>query len=286
MLRIFLLLGLLTLNIISQAENQDILINAPKEVVAGNDFLMIVSIPANYLEGISRIEFEFPNGFEAKVTNSSNADFNFSDQVALFQWLTFPTNEEVEISLTVSVAPTIEGYFVIKGLGSYLRHDEPVRVELFPQIIAIQPSDVSEMEMIQQNELTKITFEEFHSEGVACIRQVPYLEDSVVVVNLLVSKGDFSKYGKIQERIPVGYDVVNLKSQNAIFVYNAKHRLVKYMWMNMPVKAKFVVSYKLVPTKDINEDEPFLIYGEFFYADNNKTTTVNIQERGIELSGN
>lgn len=267
------------------ASQAEILINTPKEVIAGNDFLVVVNIPANYLEGISRIEFQFPNGFEAKVKKASNADFKFENQNGLFQWLTFPKNEEVEISMLVSVAPTIEGYFVIKASGSYLKHDEPVRIDLFPQIITIKPGNMSEMDIIQQNELTKYTYEEFNSEGVACIRQVPYIKDSEVIVNLLVSKGDINKYGKIQEQIPVGYDVVNVKSQNAIFVYNKGQRIVKYMWMNMPTKAKFIVTYKLVPTEIIPEDEPFLIFGEFFYAENNKTLTVDIQERGIELSG-
>jgi hypothetical protein len=287
MLRILMLaLSIVLISQLSVAKDSEILINTPKEVIAGNDFLMIISIPTNYLEGISRIEFEFPNGFEAKVTNTNNADFKFSNQKALFQWLSFPKNKEVEISLTVSTAPTIEGYFVIRGVGSYLKHDEPVRVELFPQIITVKASDVSELALIQQKELTKISFDEFQSEGVACVRQVPYLEDSAIVVNLLVSKGDFNKYGKIQEKIPVGYEVVNVKSHNAIFVYSQKQRLVKYMWMNMPEKPKFVVSYKLVPTSEVSEDDPFLIYGEFYYADNNKTTSVNIQERGIDLSGN
>lgn len=267
------------------AIQSEILINTPKEVIAGNDFLMVINIPANYLEGIARIEFQLPNGFEAKAKKSANADFKFQDQKALFQWLTFPSNEEVEISMVVSVKSTIEGYFVIKASGSYLKQKEPIRIELFPQIITIKSSNVSEMDIIQQQELTKFTYEEFKSEGVACIRQVPFDKDGEIIVNLLVSKGDFNKYGKIQEQIPVGYNVVNIKSQNAIFVYNERQRTVKYMWMNMPVKAKFIVSYKLVPTEVIPEDVPFIIYGEFFYAENNKTLTVAIQERGIELSG-
>ena len=189
----------------------------------------------------------------------------------------------MELSINVTAAPAIQGYFVIKGDASYLTGNEPEHFEIIPQIIAVKPGDMTENDIKEQLELTKVTYEEFKSEGVACIRQVPYLENGEIIVNILVSKGEFSKYGKIQENIPPGYNVENVKSHNAIFVYNAKQHVVKFMWMNMPASPKFVVTYKLIPTDQVSKDDPFLIYGTFYYADNNRTLSVDIQERGIEL---
>jgi len=91
-------------------------------------------------------------------------------------------------------------------------------------------------------------------------------------------------YGKIQENIPPGYEAVNVKSQNAIFVYNKRQNIVKYLWMNMPEKPQYIVSYKLIRTAKVDESNPFLIFGTFSYAINNQTLTIDIQERGIDLS--
>lgn len=266
-------------------QDDGILINIPEQVKAGNEFLMVVNIPKNYMFGVSRLRLQFPNGFLVSAKKTENADFKFEDQKASFQWLSFPVDQEVEITMSVAIAPTIEGYFVIRGVANWLNNKEPIKADLYPQIITVLPGDKSEAEILTSIEKTKYTYEEFNSVGVACIRQVPYESEGQIIVNLLVSKGDFNKYGKIQENVPSGYKVENLKSQNAIFVFNEKQHVVKYMWMSMPEKPKFVVSYKLIPTDLVDKASPFLIYGTFYYADNNKTLTTDIQERGIDLSG-
>lgn len=263
------------------AQGDEVIINTPQKTKAGNEFLIVISVPANKYQGVVRLNFELPNGFSANSKKKANADFEFSNQVASFKWLKFPQNQVVELSMTVTTQPTIEGYFVIRPKVSYLKNNEPVRNDLFPQIITVEPGEFSETDWQEHIDETKVTFEEFKSEGIACIRQVPYLEQGEVVVNLLVSKGELNKYGKIQEKIPEGYKVENIRSKNAIFVFNQSQNIVKYMWMSMPEQPKFVVSYKLTPIKDIDDDQPFIIYGSFYYAQNNKTERVDIQERGI-----
>ncbi|HAN00012.1 MAG TPA: hypothetical protein DCQ26_15535 [Marinilabiliales bacterium] len=280
---VFTIISLLFLNI-AHSQDEGIIINIPEKVKAGNEFLLIVSFPKNHMTGVSRLRLQLPNGFTAMAKKTENADFKFEDQKASFQWLSFPTDQVVEVSMGVSVVSTIEGYFVLRGVANWIQNNEPVKTDLYPQIITVLPGDKSEEELNNSFEKTKFSFEEFNSEGVACIRQVPYENNGEVIVNLLVSKGDLNKYGKIQETIPPGYRVENIKSQNAIFVFNDKQHVVKYMWMSMPEKPKFVVSYKLIPTENVDKLSPFLIYGTFYYADNNKTLTTDIQERGIELT--
>jgi hypothetical protein len=188
--------------------------------------------------------------------------------------------------MSVMVAPTIEGYFVIKGIANWIKSTEPLRSNIYPQVITVLPGETTQEDLLELKKETKFTYDEFTSEGVACIRQVPYEKDGEIIVNVMVNKGDFNKYGKIQEKIPIGYRVENVKSHNAIFIFNERQNIIKYMWMNMPMQSKFVVTYKLIPTMEIDDSNPFIIYGTFYYADNNKTKTVNIQERGIELNGN
>ncbi len=285
MIKRFLLLSgiIIQFGLQLEAQDNDILIIAPKEVKAGNEFLLSVSLPENKMEGVARLQLELPNGFTAVAKSTVNADFKFENQKATFQWLSYPVGQVVEVKMSVTVAPNMEGYFVIKGVANWIKSTEPFRSNIYPQVITVTPGETTEAELEQRKEETKITYDEFKSEGVACIRQVPYEKDGEIIVNVMVSKGDLDKYGKIQEKIPVGYRAENIKSQNAIFIYNERQQLVKFMWMNMPAVSKFVVTYKLIPEPDLDESNPFLIYGTFFYAENNMTQTVDIQERGIDL---
>lgn len=277
-----LLLGIFAASAVN-AQDEGILINMPKQVQAGNEFLLIVNIPENYMEGVARLQIDFPNGFTPVAKETMNADFRFKNQSARFQWLSYPENKIVEVRMSVSVAPTLEGYFVLKGVANWINSTAPQRGEIYPQVITVNAGVTTEDMLMARKEETKIDYKEFKSEGVACIRQVPYEKDGDVYVNVMVSKGDLNKYGKIQEKIPVGFKVENVKSHNAIFIYNERQQIVKYMWMNMPSSAKFVVTYKLTPTQEWDDSNPFLIYGTFYYAENNMTKTVDIQERGIEL---
>ncbi len=288
MIRYLLLLFGLMLLIVKPliSQEKDILIVAPKQVKAGNEFLLIISLPANHMQGVARLQIELPNGFTAISKKTVNADFKFENQKATYQWLSYPVNQVVEVSMSVFVNPTIEGYFVIKGIANWIKSTEPLRSNIYPKVITVLPGETTQEDLLERKEKTKFTYDEFTSEGVACIRQVPYEENGVIIVKVMVNKGDFNKYGKIQEKIPPGYRVENIKSHNAIFIFNDRQNIVKYMWMNMPMSSKFIVSYKLIPTKEIDESNPFIIYGTFYYADNNKTKTVNIQERGIELEDN
>lgn len=267
------------------AQEDGILIIAPTEVRAGNEFLLIISLPENHMQGVARLQIELPNGFTAVAKKTMNADFKFQNQKATFQWLSYPKNQVVEVKMSVTVATQLEGYFVLKGVANWINSTEPLRSNIYPQVITVLTSETTEEDLLNRQENTKITYDEFTSEGVACIRQVPYEKDGEVFVNVMVSKGDLSKYGKIQEKIPPGFRVENVKSHNAIFVFSERQNLVKYMWMNMPSTPKFIVSYKLIPLEGRDDSIPFLIYGTFYYAESNMTQTIDIQERGIELEG-
>lgn len=266
---------LLLLNLVLFA--QEIKIDAPQEVTAGNSFFVTINLSENCLNGIARYSLSLPNGFQAEARSTANADFKFEDQKAVFQWLNFPQNKSVELSLQVSTTVSAQGTFALKSFASYLQEDEPKRLVGAPHILTVQASDQAAGQELNLHELK--------NNGISCIRQVPYYnEEGQIQVNLLINKGNFKEYGKIQEKIPVGFRVVNLMSQNAIFIYNEKLRTVKYMWMTLPTKEQFMVSYVLIPDEDYREDTPFLIYGSFQYAENKETRQVDIQERGIEIS--
>ena len=64
---IFLLLNIMISALVCSAQDDEIIINSPKEVKAGNEFFITISIPKNYFDGVARIQFEMPNGMQARA---------------------------------------------------------------------------------------------------------------------------------------------------------------------------------------------------------------------------
>ena len=255
----------------------------PKDVKAGTEFFIEITIDKGAIESLGRFEMALPNGFAATPKKTANGEFRFIDQKVIFQWIKLPFEEELVISFNIQVAPNMDGFYVLRGQFFYIDNNERMAVEMYPHIINIGTTSGGNKEMVminaKENEL-----ENLKQRGVSCIRQKPYLnEQNEVIVNLLVNKGNLTKFGKIQEEIPYGYTAVSIKSKNSIFVFSQANRQVKFMWMNMPVEPQFVVSYKLVPIEGI-PDAAFIITGKFYYTETNVTKTIETVERGIDLS--
>lgn len=274
--------GAFAINVFSQ-NTIDIAYIIPEKVDAGSEFSVNVNIKKGKLSGIARFQMDFPNGFEVLEKKSANGEFRFKDQSLIIQWLKLPVEEEIELSFSVKINPSMEGFFVLKGGFHYIEGNDKKLKELYPHIITINPIDNQNgIDVINSGD-NLYDISSIVKESISCIRQKPVMgANNEIEVNLLITKGNLTKFGKIQEQIPVGYKAVNIASQNAIFVFNQKSRIVKYMWMNLPTESQFKVSYKLIPVEDI-PDEPFIITGIFMYAENNTTKEVNVVERNIQF---
>lgn len=265
-------------------QDVDIAYIIPEKVDAGSEIPVNVNIKKGNLGGIARFQLEFPNGFEVIEKKSANGEFRFNNQRLIIQWLKLPVSEEIELSFTIKINSTLEGFFVIKGAFHYIEGNTKKKKEIYPHILTVNPLDVSSENMVAANnegeyfDISKVVKDE-----ISCVRQKPTLdENNEILVNLLITKSDLNKFGKIEEQIPVGYKAVNVASKGAIFVFNQKNRIVKFMWMNLPMDAQFKVSYKLIPVVD-NPKEAFIITGKFLYAENNTTKEVEVVERNIQF---
>jgi hypothetical protein len=173
----------------------------------------------------------------------------------------------------------MEGYQVLRGEVSIGTSEGSYRAEARPHIVTVEKTG-----NIATGEEMKIEYSYIKEKGVTVIRQKPFLDDeNNAEVNILVSKGSLSGFGKIEETIPPGYIAESVVSNSAIFVFNKANRKVKYLWMNMPAVNQFVISYKLIPEQGKLEDVPFIITGEFMYAEGSTSKTKEIIERNIEL---
>ncbi len=263
------------------ADEVEVNTTIPKEIGAGNRFNINVFINKKDLKSFARLQLDIPHGFKATEKVSSNGDFKYeNDQVTIF-WIELPDEEYFSVTIQIDVAPNMQGYYVVSGKFSFVEDKINKSLEIYPHVITVKPKG-SESEgfniLTPQNQSDSIDIQ-----TISCIRQEPYLSnENVVIINILVTKADLNKFGKIEEHIPPGFTPESIKSRNAIFVYNSKARIIKFMWMNLPEEPQFLVSYKLIPENEIPE-RVLTITGTFSYAENKASKTVDIEEKNIDL---
>ncbi len=287
MLKSNLILGIISVLMLFGlvGESVSVSLNMPDSAQSDSEFLVEVTIRKGDVEGFARFQQKLPNGFKAVARQTANGEFSFVDQKVKIQWMKVPFDKELVVSYAIQVDPaTPSGNYTFDGSFSYIQ-DNSVQVATAGSKTLQVIADETSMNLAnQQNMVIQKGDVQVNLKTVDCIRQKPYLnENNEVIVNLLVNKGELNGFGKVQEQIPVGYRAESIKSKNSIFTY--KNHIVKFLWMNMPNGSgddNFVVSYKLIPEGEI-PDEEFQIVGTFSYAESDRTKTINIAERSVDL---
>lgn len=287
MLKSNLILGIISILMLFGlvGESVSVSLNMPDSAQSDSEFLVEVTIRKGDVEGFARFQQKLPNGFKAVARQTANGEFSFVDQKVKIQWMKVPLDKELVVSYAIQVDPaTPSGNYTFDGSFSYIQ-DNSVQVASAASRTLQVIADESSLNLAnQQNMVIQKGDVQVNLKTVDCIRQKPYLnENNEVIVNLLVNKGELNGFGKVQEQIPVGYRAESIKSKNSIFTY--KNHIVKFLWMNMPNGSgddNFVVSYKLIPEGEI-PDEEFQIVGTFSYAESDRTKTINIAERSVDL---
>lgn len=273
------LISLLSLFAFFQSE-VSLEINAPESANAGDEFLVEVTINKGDIEGFARFQQDLPVGFTAIPKQTANGKFEFENQKIKIQWMRVPFEQQVTISYAIQVAPTVSGDFNLAGKFSYILNNGVQTATLPPASINIVADETAAG--TAASAATTYSYQSVSLKNIDCIRQKPYLnENNEVIVNLLINKGSLRQFGKIQEQIPRGYVAKSIRSKNSIFTF--KNSIIKFLWMEMPPEDQFIVSYKLVPEGEI-PDQAFIISGTFSYAENERTQTINIAERNVDMS--
>lgn len=253
----------------------------PDKANSGSQFTVEISIDKGELDRFARLTLEVPNGFTAKASETSGGQFTFDDQKAIIHWYSLPYDEVLKVTLVFNIAPPISGDLTITGTFRYIDNNQIQEKPIPPHKIKVtQVEGVTDLLASQRYKYKEITLK-----PIDCIRQKPYMnEENEIVVNLLVSKSTLSSFGKIEEQLPRGFRAVALKTKGAIFQVSG--RVLKFLWMEMPKEEEnkmFVVSYKLIQTEEY-PNQAFIINGTFSYSQDDRTQTINIAERNIDLN--
>ncbi len=287
MIKIFAFLfvsGILFFNLLFTDE-VSLTMDIPTEVVAGSNFIIEINIHKEDLQSFARFQQELPDGFTATEQNSANGEFNFIDQKVKLIWLNLPKEEEFTISYNVYIHPTaIERTVTIGGQFIYIKENERVTADISPQSIIVRAvgelADITPA-LVDISTDTGLTTE-ITTDNINCSRKKLYSPEPVneIIVNILINKDDNTGFAKIQEQIPEGYSAYNIESKDAIFTFN--DRIVKFLWVNLPVEPQYSVSYKLIPENYVNLQE-LSINGKFSYVGNEITQSVDIIEKETDL---
>ena len=262
-------------------------IQAPAEVVAGEEFIVNVTINKGDLSTFSRLQEELPAGLEAVADQSANSNFSFSDKKVRHIWLKMPEDQVINLAYKVTADERLIGNFDIKGKFSFIDNNERRTINVTGPNIVIQPSpniDPSEAISLADYERLVSPYEmgKDAEPQIACIRQEPQYDKTKdeYIVELLVSKERKERFAKIEESIPHGYRAEAIDDHDAIFTY--KNNKAKFLWMNLPSSSLFTVSYKLVP--DVKLKKIPEIKGEFSYLEQERTQSIDIIQTGEPIA--
>ncbi len=95
---------------------------APKEINAGDELTVSITINKGNLSGFAKIQDNlFPMGFQAKEVESKGGKFSISDNKVKLLWMNLPSEPEFTISYKLIASSDINGEFTLdKGVFSYV----------------------------------------------------------------------------------------------------------------------------------------------------------------------
>ncbi len=122
----------------------------------------------------------------------------------------------------------------------------------------------------------------FKSEEVKTHLEVPETVQAgeEFTVKVTIDKGNISGFSRFQQNIPAGLKASSLDAANADFSFTDNR--VRLMWLMLPKKEKFTLSYKVKVDERLKGR--FDIGGSFAYIENNKRQSVSTEQRTININ--
>ncbi|MDQ3099803.1 MAG: hypothetical protein M3R08_00330 [Bacteroidota bacterium] len=266
--------------------------NIPATMQPGSEVRVTVTVNKGDLGGFAKLQIDLPPGMTVTAIDTKGASFTFADQKAKFIWMALPASPTFKITYTLSSTRQANGLLPITGRLSYIENNERKTFEL-PEVKV----DLGAPGMIAAT--TPTTPDQANNDmvsaaggaipkgahiavidnvsgvapiqgvgGVSGSRTITPLSSSEMQVEVTVRKGEIRGFGKLQENIPAGFTAIEGSSEDAIFT--AQDRIVKFVWLSLPVKNEIKVVYRL-RANDKDAQGEHKIDGEFGYLVNDET---------------
>lgn len=272
----------------------------PTSVEAGQDFQLDVLIDKADINGFAKFQIELPTSFDLMlIDDKSNKDFTFAykDGVAKVIWMTLPKSKELKVSFIVKTDKSVSGEVEIKSDFSFLVNNTKQKTTNNPKINVINPDVVAsqiakkteetktvEMPLRESNDLGNTDSSQKNtstqSNNINAVRNLDLTNlkaNREFTVEITVKKTNIEGFGKLQDVLPVGFIAKPISSSEAAFSF--VDQKVKFLWMNMPSKSEFTVSYKVTVEKGIMGE--FFINGDFGYLKDEETQKYDLERSSV-----
>lgn len=300
MLRYFeILLGIILLStaVAYAGDTPVIIVNAPKQAVAGSSFIVNVEISNAEMQGIARFMQAIPYGTSIEPAECANSDFEFTNQTLKLMWFSLQKTNSLKFSYKVVTHANIKGSLNLSGSFVFINSNnvhttataKDVVVEITPAP-NVNPSNVVDIKNFKSKPTTEsnLTFIPATQQMEAlkmpsnALRQVSYdAKTDTYLVSILLDKGKANTYAKLEETIPQGYTAESVETRTGVFDYN--NGKVKFLWLDLPSQPRFLVSYRLKPKAKQADGRDVAITGYFAFMIDNATEIHEVAQAQADL---
>ena len=263
------ILGLLLVGFI-QKNDLKITQDLPASLNPGEEAVVTVNIDKSDVSGFAKLQVTLAPGLRAEMVDNAGASFTFNDQKAKFIWMALPADKNFTLKYRIIADKDAVGHLAVDTRFSYIYENERKNFDSPQSTIAVGDANSLAAEHI------KSSIQEKASNATADVsvkRTVTSVGINQWKVNITLDKTGLQGFGKIEETIPDGYTVIDLKSSSAVFSLNDK--TIKYIWYDIPENENVVVTYKMLPVIAMDGITP-KITGDFSYLKNEETITIPI----------
>lgn len=272
-------LFLISAAFIIQTMDVSVSTNLPDKLTPGSSVEFEVTINKSGVTGFSKFQMEFPEGLTPELIDGKDGTFSFTDQQLKIIWVSLPAENPFKIKFKLASSSEVKGSFPLKGVFSYVQNGERQNKEFnhvltVGDVAAIATAPVSAP---AQNVAT-VAATSSDLSFVRTLSKDNVLPNQSVIVNLEITKGKISGFGKITETIPVGYSAEQMETNGGIFSVSGNS--VRFLWMTLPSEDKFKISYKLTADATVGKRE---ITGSFSYVKDDQTMLLNTATNYFEV---
>ncbi len=259
--QLILYFNLISLSLITilLSDGIEIETNLPKEIVKDSTYIVDVVIKKGDLFGFAKYQQDFPEGFDVKPVETSEASFTYADGKMKFIWMALPEEDEVKITYALTAYEGAPLEALVEGKFSYIADNQRKSYDIPNQTIIIKS---------QEPEEEKIP-------AIATVnRVVKPLANNTYEVSLTIDKQGVYGFSKLEEHLPDGAEAEVLNNQKAVF--SQVDERAKFVWMSIPEEQTLTVTYKVKFNEDIG-DALRAMEGNFAYLDESQTKSVAVQ---------
>ncbi len=254
--------------VLSQKQDIKVTHNAPAAMMPGEETVVDITLEKSDVMGFAKFQFTLAKGLSAESVEAAGASFTFNNGTGKFIWMALPESNKINMKIRLKAEEDAEGTLEFSQRFSYIYNNERKNFDAPPHKIMVGSPSPEATASLQKNGKP-----ENNGAAVQTERKLSVAGINQWRVDIHIDKKNLAGFAKIEETVPDGYTVIDLKSSGAIFSIDNDE--VKYIWYDFPESERVTVTYKMLPVIAMEGSRP-QIEGSFSFLQNEENVTVAI----------